>query len=360
MVNLSAVVSIIKNKTKHIAKFLVLGVFSFSVVLSALSAVNAQSNGLGISPRKDYTIEAGENIKDRLYLDNLSDKDRLTVNIRVVDFKAADESGAPELDRREDVDPTPWSLRPFIDVPSKVTVEPGEAVFVPFSIAIPAGQGAGSYYSAIEYVAVTDEQEQVSIAASTATLVFAKVPGETKQLLQLEQFGAYEASRDGEEGAFKGLFFSGPPRELAYRLTNEGNIAEQPSGSIIIKNIFGKEVKIIDDANPKDALALLGQTRRFQVCIETEEQVVKSQNETESTVTSCKTPQLKPGRYTAELALLYGENGNNTKEVTAQATFWYLPAWFILLVALILGAVLALGTYLYKKIRRPRISRSSR
>jgi hypothetical protein len=335
----------------------------FICLLTALACVftyshaNAQSNGLGISPRKDYTVKAGESAKDTIYVSNLSKDEPLNLTIRVVDFRAQDETGSPALEQRQNVEPTAWSARPFLTVPTTLTIQPGKSTQVPISVSIPANQGAGSYYSAIEYEAENSAGNKVSVAASSATLVFIKVPGETKELLRLEQFGTYQSESDESKGSFKSLFSAQLPKELAYRLKNEGNIAEQPSGSIVIKNIFGKRVLVVDEANPKKSLALLGQTRKFQTCITTEKQKVKAQVGDEIEVDVCKSPNLKPGRYTAELTLLYGENGNNTREITAKAVFWYLPVWFVIALVLAVVALVAGGYLMYRKVTRSKRKR---
>lgn len=328
------------------------GLTILAVVVSTYGHVFAQSNGLGITPRKDYSVKAGESVKDTVYVSNLSKDQPLNLSIRIVDFKAQDESGSPTLERDKNAPPTPWSAKNFISVPEKLTIEPGKSVQMPISVSTPVNQGAGSYYSAIEYEAQTDGGGRVSVAASSATLIFIKVPGEAKELLKLQQFGAYQSDEKGENGSFKSLFFASAPKEMAFRLTNEGNIAEQPNGSIVIKNIFGKQVRVIDQANPKKNLALLGQTRRFQVCMETEKKEVKAEIGDPVQVDVCKPQKFLPGRYTAQLTLLYGENGNNTRDINQTVVFWYLPAWFIVTFIVLLLAIAGGGYWTYRKLTR--------
>jgi hypothetical protein len=336
-----------KKVTRFLLGFTVLG-----LLVSGLGQAHAQSNGLGIAPRKDYSVQPGQSVKDTVYVSNLSKDQPLDLLIRLVDFKAQDETGSPALDRRPNAEPTPYSAKPFINVPTTLKIDPGKSVQMPISITIPANQVAGSYYSAIEYEAQTAGGGRVSVAASSATLVFVRVPGEAKELLRVEQFGTYQSDDKGENGKFKSLFSAKPPRELAFRLKNEGNVAEQPAGSIVIKNSFGHKVAVIDDANPKKSLALLGQTRRFQTCMLTEKQSVKSEVGDSVQVDVCKAPSLKPGRYTAELTLLYGENGSSTREITAKAVFWYLPVWFLIVVGLVVVALVGGGFWGYRRLTR--------
>jgi hypothetical protein len=60
---------------------------------------------------------------------------------------------------------------------------------------------------------------------------------------------------------------------------------------------------------------------------------------------------LRPGLYRTHLDVFYGQNGNQTHEVTANATFWYLPFWFLLLVVIIIAAITGGVWWLQRKIR---------
>lgn len=326
-----------------------LSVLVAAVTLLTITGTSAQqaSNGLGVSPRKDYTVQPGQTINDTLYISNLSLRQDLLVNIRLVEFGAKDETGTPALQLDESAPQTPWSLKPFVKVASNVKVDAGKSTNVPISVTIPKGQGAGSYYSAIEYSAQNPEtKERVNISASTVSLVFVTVPGNTKEQLTLKQFGAYSTDAQGLTGSFVNASFGAAPKEFAYRLENGGNVAERPSGSIIVRNIFGRTVKEIEDANPKKQLVLLGQTRRIQVCMQSsvlERNAPASEQQSDAKQTVCEDPGLWPGRYTAEMALYYGLNGNATQEVTAKTSFWYLPWWSLvglgIIILLIIGLV---------------------
>ncbi|HUS26213.1 MAG TPA: hypothetical protein VMY99_02610 [Nevskiaceae bacterium] len=323
------------------------------VMLSTGGMVHAQSNGIGITPRKDFTVKPGAHVSDTLFVSNLSQNQELRVSIRVVDFKAQDESGTPALQLAANAPQTPWSLKPFIKIAGSVTVAAGKSTYVPFTVAIPSSQGAGSYYSAIEYVAENAAtQQKVNIAASSASLVFVAVPGQAKEQLAMEQFGAYAPNKDEQTGVFKSWFIGSQPQQLAYRLTNHGNVAEQPAGAILIKNIFGKEVKQINKANPKNQLALIDQTRRFQTCIVTEETTNTTASGQTNPQIKCVDPGLAPGRYTAQLALFYGLNGSNTQEIAATATFWYLPWWFVGLLVLVVVAIAVLVWWLRRQMSK--------
>jgi hypothetical protein len=107
----------------------------------------------------------------------------------------------------------------------------------------------------------------------------------------------------------------------------------------------GRQIRQIDQSNPQGNLALIGQTRRFEVCIVGSQQTLTDSSGQKNTQTVCQNPKLSPGRYTAELTVLYGLNGNPTQQIVATTTFWYLPIWFDIIVIIVL-AIIALVIYL--------------
>jgi hypothetical protein len=345
---------------KRISRLLFLTALTAVFIGSQFASISAQSNAISITPRKDYALQPGEAVSDTLNITNRDTQNPLQLKLTVVDFEAQDESGTPNL-LESDVQKTPWSLRDYVNLPEQVNIDAGATARIPISIEIPADAGAGSYYSAIEYAAINDEQEnRLNISASTVTLMFVKVPGQARQQLTFEQFGAYVPDSSGTNGSFSGLYFGERPKVMAYRLKNDGNVAEQPNASIVVKEFSGKIIYTITDANPKDQIALRGQTRRFEACIapETIQQSTESGNEFDAVV--CGDTNFKPGRYSAELTILYGENGNETREINAVATFWYLPWWFIGVIVAGLAIVAGIIFYIIRRFQSYRSRKTRR
>jgi hypothetical protein len=320
-----------------------------ALVLLALVSVpmlaSAQSNGLGVTPKVSFTMKAGTTASNTLFLANLNKNEPLNVHMTLVDFTFQDETGSPKLLEASDQPQTPWSLKPYVTIPDNVIVAPGASKQVPFTIKLPAEIGAGTYYSAVEYTASTGSgKQQVTIAASTATLMFINVPGNVTELLTMKSFGMY----DPKAGKFVSAFHK-QPTYFAYRLQNQGNLAEQPAGSMVIKNMFGHIVAKIDNANPKSQIVLIGQTRRFQGCnpkSTATEDLPKDEN--------CVPLSLKPGLYTASLAVFYGQNGQQTREIGATSHFWYLPWGFVLIAIAILAIIIYVLYRLYTRGHRRR------
>jgi hypothetical protein len=310
-----------------------LAVFVLAVSSTPVSA--AGSSSLSIQPRKNYIIKPGQTITDKLTVGNLDKTQDLFLTLRLIDFTYTNQSGTPKLSLAQDAPQMPWSLKPFTTLPKTVTVPKGGSTTFSYSISIPKNQGAGSYYSAILYQAGGANGGNVALNASGVSLLFASVPGKVNETMTLQKFGAYNSDDNGASGSYVFIDTNDQPKMVAYTLKNEGNVFESPAGNVIIKDMFGHQVANVT-TNPNLSLALLGQTRLFTACIKTVQDEVQVLGGT-SKNSKCVNPGLKPGRYTASLDIFYGQNGNETHEITAVAHFWYLPWWFLLLCGIILG-----------------------
>lgn len=325
-----------------------------SVVMSALAVmvtiamyapmVSADSASLSITPKKNYVIEPGKSVKDTLTIRNPDKTDPLNLSLRVVDFTFTDDGGTPKLLLGEDIPQTTWSLKPFLTVPKTVTIGPGQSKTLDVNVAIPAGHGAGSYYSAIVYSSSGGSGNgNVGLSASGVTLVFTQIPGKVNEDLQLQKFGNY----DQKTKKYK-FITTNAPTAMGYMLKNNGNVTEAPVGQIVLKHMLVPGEITINKINANGSLVLLGQTRTFSACIV--EPKEEKQEVAPTGSAKCETPFLWPGRYTASLNILYGQNGNPTKEIIKNVSFWYLPIWFIVLVLAVI-AVAAFYIWRWRKNR---------
>lgn len=317
-------------------------------ILPALPVSAQSSASLSIVPKKNYTVEPGKSVKDKLTIRNLDHTSPLELTLRVVDFTFTDDGGTPKLFLAEDAPQTTWSLKPYLSVPRTVKIPAKSSKTLDMSVTFPAKHGAGSYYSAIIYSSGAPDGGNVGLSASGVTLVFASVPGKVNENLKLEKFGAYETAKPGKKAGY--VFITGEePQNIAYTLKNNGNVTEAPVGSITLKPFIGKEI-VIDDVNPNNSLALIGQSRTYTSCIKLQEEKIDLNGE-ESKAKTCTSPGLWPGFYSAKLELFYGQNGNLTRELVGNGSFWYLPLWFVILM-IILVAIVAFAIWrLVNKIR---------
>ena len=326
-----------------------LAVLIFAAAVLPVSSASAQSSAaLSIIPKKNYVIEQGKTIKDTLTIRNLDNEKPLQLTLRVIDFSYSDDGGTPKLMLAEDAPQTTWSLKPFLTLPKTLTIPAKGTKTVDMKVSIPTSQGAGSYYSAILYSSGAPEGGNVGLSASGVTLAFVSVPGDVKEDLTLENLGAYRTPTTDDKGGY--VFMAATkPLNIAYTLKNAGNVTESPVGSITLKNMFGQEITI-DNINPNNSLALIGQSRTFTSCIKLASQDVDFDGGTTKS-NACAEPDLWPGLYTVSLDMFYGQNGNNTKEINSTVNFWYLPWWFVVVFILVLLA-LAYGIWrLVQKIK---------
>lgn len=326
-------------------------------VAQAVAESDTGASALSISPKKQYEIEAGKSVEDKLTIRNPDESAALHLTLRVVDFTFDEkqESGVAKFFMDPAAEPTPWSLRSHITLPKSVTIGPGETKTIDMKVSIPANQGAGSLYSAIIYSSssgVTDDSGattgasgNVGLSASGATLVFTNVPGKVHEDLQLEKLGPYDKSAR----KYMPYFTTAMPQSIGYSLKNSGNWAEAPVGSITVSGWFGRKVEITN-INPTKALVLIGQTRTFSSCIKYDEKEVANQR-SNTPPTTCVDPGLWPGYYTVTADLYYGANGNETQEIIKSAGFWYLPWWFIALCIVVFGVAFYYGRKAYIKVR---------
>ena len=333
------------------------------VIASALPTSSALaesgSSSLSIAPKKSYVIDPGGSIKDTISVRNIDTSNNLSLSLSVIDFSYQDDTGTPKLMLDKNTEPTTWSLRPYMTTQEAVTIKANSSTSIPIKIDVPKNLGAGSYYSAIMYSTGAPNGGNVGLSASGVTLVFVTVPGQVKESLTLKEFGPY--SRNEKKYT---RFTMTEPQVMAYTLANAGNVTEAPVGSIKLKDMFG-HTYTIDNVNPVNSLALIGQTRTFQACIKLKSQETSSASEASTTdASTCVSPGLWPGFYRASIDLYYGQNGNNTQEVSGNTFFFYLPLWFIVLVIILLLA-LALGIWrlvvaIRRKTNAPKRHKSSR
>lgn len=314
------------------------------------TSVDAQSSAaLSITPEKEYNVDPGGSVRDRLTIRNIDDERPLQLSLRVVDFTFLDDSGAPKLDLEESAPETAWSIRSYMDVPEYVEVGAGETTSVDINLTMPEGIGGGSYYSAIVYSSGASEGGNVGLSASGVTLAFVNVSGPVNEELELTKFGAYFPAVGANEAHYAKIS-SDMPQHIGYTLLNKGNVAEAPVGTITMRSMFGQEI-VINEVNPKDSLALIGQERTFQACIQIKAEEIALGGSRTNALSCEENPGLWPGYYSISVDLFYGQNGNQTQEIHDVTYFWYMPWWFVVTLLIALAVIAYFIWRLTLKIR---------
>jgi hypothetical protein len=295
---------------------------------------NAAGNGLRITPvRQELTLGPGQNDSYTIEVTNVTTAPT-TVTAIVNDFESDNESGQPRLIVNTDRQ-SPFSIKPFLDLPGNFTLEPGESRLVTMSVRIPDEAMPGGYFGAIRFEAgaasPADDGTAVALSASVASLLLVSVPGEADETMSLEFI---EARQDGQAGRF----LETAPDTVAIKLNNEGNTILKPIGRVSVKNMFDNEVYSYELNGGQVRGNVLPQSSRvFEDAVENIGFI---------------------GRYTVEANLSYGEGGGNI--ITASTTFWVIP-WKILLIgATILAFLIWFGTKGLKAYNRRVVARARR
>lgn len=307
-----------------------LALFAVALVMPSLTvgAQDSTGNGLLISPtRTELTANAGE-VKDfSITVKNVT-QGEVTAKAYLNDFESDGTTGTPKIitdDRR-----TPYTLNNMLQGLTDLELKPGETKQVNLSLTLPDDVAPGAYFGAVRYAAVPkgqtdDQQQQVSLTASVAHLVFLNVPGNITEQIKLEKLSV------SNEKSQTGILFN-KPTTSAVTVKNLGNGFSRPFGTVSIykgnKEIYKYDVNKTD---PK-GIVLPNSTRVF-----------------EDKVENVKTP----GKYKAVASVAYGNGG---EVVNLTTTFWYLPIWFIALLVVILAAIVFGAFYLYRKVAGGRAS----
>lgn len=309
-----------------------------------LNSVSAQQDnevsgqGLEISPPV-LSLEAdpGDTKVVEVNVRNITDIDVIASG-EVNDFTAKDETGDPRI-LLEEGEESPYPLAEYIQEVPDLEIAPTEQEVVRVPLAVPEDASPGAHLGLIRFSAVPaggddDESSQVSLSASIGTLILLNVSGEEEYDLGLEEFSVSQNDQPGE-------WFETGPFTLVTRLKNEGNVFMQPSGTLRLTNIFGREVGVTrlesEDAEPEDdegtgevefnaneRYVLPDSIRRFENAIDKD---------------------IWFGRYTATANLSYGPED---EPLEAKTVFWVIP---YKLLAVIFVLLLVVGIFGRKALR---------
>jgi hypothetical protein len=284
------------------------------VVAEAAAAPTPAGQALVIAPPLIYLkVDPGQTKTAQIKIRDVSDQ-ALTVTNEVNDFVAEGESGTPKVLLNESA-PDPYSLKNWVTPLPQLQLQPHQIKVLTVTFNIPKNASPGGHYGVIRFTggAPSLSGSGVGLSASIGSLVLLTVSGNIKESLSVKTF---DVSKNGKAGSL----FQSAPLVFTERINNTGNIHEQPTGLVTIKDMFGRKLATLPVNQPPGNI-LPASTRKF------------TQNLDKSVI---GTKHLF-GRYTAALSLTYG-TGNN-KTVTAKMSFWVIPfkTIGIVIVVLIIG-----------------------
>jgi hypothetical protein len=290
-------------------------------------------------PVLNIKANPGETVKTTISLRDVSTSP-LVVRNQINDFVAAGEDGTPKLLLEDTAEVSPYSLKAWVQPLPEFTLKPREINQLPVTIRVPADAAPGGYYAVVRFTASPPglDGTGVSLSASLGTLILLRVNGNAKEEMKIEQF---DAIKNGE----KKILFESAPVTFLTRFRNNGSSHEQPTGRIAIKDMFGNPVANVN-VNLGQSNVLPGSVRKFEQSLD-------------STVIGNR---ILFGRYTADLKVDYGTQGQT---MTASTSFWVIPYRLVgfailLIIILVIVVRIALKRYTERAIARSRSSRRRR
>ncbi len=184
-----------------------------------------------------------------------------------------------------------------LDVPETFELAPGEQKKVKYTIRAPEDAEPGSHFSVVFFKALKkDDEGQLKVGTRVGSLFFITVPGNYEQKGEIESFTAPEFIQRG-------------PVPFTIHFKNTGTVHFEPKGTIVIKNMFGKQVAEV----PVEG----------QVVLPTGARDLNAQ---------WSPSGLIAGKYTASLSITDGAG----EVLTAQdVTFIAFPIWYAVIFFLI-------------------------
>lgn len=316
---------------KKISALSIVSVFALVAVAVPLVAAqdsnsqNGGGSGLQLSPtRTEISAQPGETKTFKITLKNVT-QGEVNAQAFLNDFESDNVSGTPQIIVDETKDKTPYSLSSMLTGVQSVNLKAGESKEIENTINVPASAAPGAYFGALRYAAVPVGQEanqgdrQVSLTASVAHLVFVEVPGEVTQKISINNV---QAELNGNSSKF---FFKAPNKSVV-TVENLGNGFSRPFGKVELTRGSDKAVYSYDINNTEPKGIVLPRSKR----------VFTDDLKNVST----------PGKYTLTASVAYGNGG---EVVSYSSTFWYLPIWFLAILAAVIILLIAGGVFVYKK-----------
>lgn len=301
----------------------------------ATTTTPATGQALEIGPPVvNLVTDPGKKLTTTLSLRDISSSSLVVTN-EIDDFTAAGEDGTPKVI----LDPTeanPYSLKTWIAPIPSINLKSRDLKSVPVTINVPANAAPGGYYGIIRFTGTPPNlngDSGVSLNASLGALVFIRVNGAASESMNIEEF----SSNNG--GATK-TFFETAPVSFVVRLKNTGNVYEQPTGLVTVKDMFGHTTATLL-INADQHTILSNTIRKFEASMDS----------------SVLGSRMLFGKYSAHLDVNYGTA--NTK-ISKDFTFWVIPWKLITFGVLAIAAVVIGLFFLVRRYNRMIVKRAQR
>ncbi len=208
-------------------------VLHFAPTSAAAQTQNPPNDTLIISPPiTERNVAPGNEFSYTVSLTNQSNRVR-GFTARATNAKPLGDSGSSDLVPDEG----PYAVASWVTLnPSNAQILPNQKLDVNVTVRIPANAGPGSHFGGILFspaATPSPDGAAVDVRAEISSLLLVTVSGQTTNDLQLKSFDTNKT------------FYNNKDVTFTSRYTNNGNVVASPTGTITIKNIFGKKVKEI-------------------------------------------------------------------------------------------------------------------
>lgn len=283
-----------------------LAVFILSTFFLAVAPTYAQTSaGLQLKPAVvEDQVNPGEVHQYTLSVTNVG-KAAGIFYIHTLDIKGVDDGGRPIFSNHNEI--TGYELSSWMSVPlQSVSLGTGESKTISFSVHIPTDASPGSHFASILFndKPTAPTSSGTGVGFDVGAIVSLRISGDIHEEAQLREFSTDK------------LIYGTPNVTFTSKVENLGNVLVQPSGSIQITSMFGRQVANI----PVNELLA---------------SVFPKANRTYTTKWASDTFAF--GRYEAVVSLVYGSDARKT--IYSTTSFWVLP---IIPICIILGGVLVI------------------
>lgn len=312
----------------------ILGLAVVTVIGSQFAAAQQAGQGLEITPpRLNVSADPGDVIETELRIRNVTEQ-TLVTKAQYNDFVAgSEEDGNPKilLDEDAQAEPSPFSIKDWIATIPEVTLKPTQQEVIKVTLTVPDDASPGGHYGVIRFTGTPPEVDSsaVSLSASIGALVLVTVSGDIQESTSVAEI---YTSQNNER---RSLFEYGPVT-INTRVQNDGNVHNQPSGNIVVSNMFGQTVDTLK-FNENGGNVLPKSIRRFENTLQ---------------------KRLMLGRYKIQADIVYGVEN---QIISSSATFWVIPYKLIAIgLAIIAAFVISIRRYNRYIISRAKSSKSEK
>ncbi len=292
----------------------------FATLCAAFSllAPFSAARALSISPPYvDYRLNPGDTSLDKLRVYN-EEKVPMTFHIEMMNFThSAEENGSPNFypatEKRDGTELATWITS--TETNKTYTLQPNEQTNIPFTITVPADAQPGAHYGAILLASggATPKDKVVSVNSKIGELVFISVSGAADERGRIAEFGFQEPKS----------WHNYRPVDFFLRFENDGNTNIRPTGTLVIKNWYGRQVADLK-VNEQLGSVLPKSLRRFEFGWG------KKNSDSTDFFSELKkeASNFAFGKYTATLLLHYGAKN----QILSEERDFYVWPWRILVV----------------------------